>query len=325
LKIFLTSNELTSLPGELFNINPLAVLSLRGNKLQELPPGIGKLTNLKELNLSQNRLPYLPFEILDLFSDTSRLNTLHIHPNPFFVPQSPPTQATEEVEEVQYKIGLGNHNLTMQRRNAVAAVSPDGRRRSWHAQWGISYQARTEIRYLDINGTLLKGPAFPSKQASGFRQNDIPVADADDCPVPPKPRGNALSRAPSLLEVALNACSRNSAFPILATSIPGDVPEHIPEILTNAVSKKESGGSKCTICKRNFLIPRTEWIEWWEIAKVLNQGPVQSAAIPLRQMENERDVLEKMVPLMRRGCSWMCVPEKLNVPEIEKGRMAVDG
>ena len=40
----------------------------------------------------------------------------------------------------------------------------------------------------------------------------------------------------------------------------------------------------------------------------------------MRQMENERDVLEKMVPLMRRGCSWMCVPEKLNVPEIEKGR-----
>jgi hypothetical protein len=37
-----------------------------------------------------------------------------------------------------------------------------------------------------------------------------------------------------------------------------------------------------------------------------------SAASPLRQMENERDVLESMVPLMRRGCSWLCGPEKVN-------------
>jgi hypothetical protein len=324
LKIFLTSNELTSLPGELFNIDRLTVLSLRGNRLQELPPGIGKLTNLKELNLSQNCLRSLPFEILDLLSDTSRLDTLYIHPNPFHEPQFPPTQETEEVEDVQYKIGLGNRNLTKPRRNAVAAVSPDHRRRSWHAQWKISYQARTEIRYLDINGTLLKGPAFPSNQASESRQNDIPVADVDDCPVPPKPRGNAVSRVPSLLEVALNACSRTSSFPVLATSILGDVPEHIPEILANAVSKKESGGSKCTICKRNFFIPRTEWIEWWGIAKVLNPGPVQSAASPLRQMENERDVLESMVPLMRRGCSWLCVPEKVDVVGDEDEAMAVD-
>ena len=47
-----------------------------------------------------------------------------------------------------------------------------------------------------------------------------------------------------------------------------------------------------------------------------------SAASPLRQMErrvrqrqNDRDDLEKMVPLMRRGCSWRCVPEKTIVEE----------
>ena len=32
-------------------------------------------------------------------------------------------------------------------------------------------------------------------------------------------------------------------------------------------------------------------------------------------MENERDVLESMVPLMRRGCSWLCVPEKVTMPD----------
>ena len=327
LKIFLASNELRTLPGELFNIDRLTVLSLRGNQLQELPPRIGNLTDLKELNLSQNGLRYLPFEILDLFSDTSRLNSLHLHPNPFHVPQFPPSQEVEEVEEVQYKIGLGNRNFTClpKRRNAICCVSPDQRRRSWHAQWKISYQARTEIRYLDINGTLLKGPNFPSNQDSGLQHNAIPVADVDNFPGPPKPRGNAISRAPSLLEVALNACSRTPQFPFLTASLYEDIPEHIPEILANAVLKKESGGSKCTICKRNFFIPRTEWIEWWEIAKVLNPGTVQaSAASPLRQMENERDVLESMVPLIRRGCSWLCVPEKVDVVGDEDDATAMD-
>ena len=85
--------------------------------------------------------------------------------------------------------------------------------------------------------------------------------------------------------------------------------------MADAAEKKESGGSKCTICARSFIIPRTEWIEWWEIAKVLEINSTASAASPLRQMENERDVLESMVPLMRRGCSWLCVPEKVTMPD----------
>jgi hypothetical protein len=219
------------------------------------------------------------------------------------------------VENVQNKIGLGNRNLTsaLKRRGAI------------YAQWNISYQARTEIRYLDINGALVQGPKFPSNQDSGSQNSAIPVADEDNFPKPPKPRGNAISRVPSLLEVALNACSRTTHFPSLAAYLHGDIPEHIPEILANASSKKESGGSKCTICKRNFFIPRTEWIEWWEIAKVLNPGAVQaSAASPLRQMENERDVLESMVPLIRRGCSWLCVPEKVDTAGDEDEAMAMD-
>lgn len=47
------------------------------------------------------------------------------------------------------------------------------------------------------------------------------------------------------------------------------------------------------------------------------KGPsaVASAASPLRQRENERDTSESMVPLMRRGCSWFCLPEKAAVEE----------
>lgn len=326
MKIFLASNQLTTLPGELFNLDRLVALSLRGNQLHELPPSIGKLSNLKELNLSQNGLRYLPYEILELFSDTSRLNSLHLHPNLFHEPQfSLSEDDVKEEEKVPYRIGLGNRTRQSPRRGAICAVSPDQHRRSWHTQWKVTYQARTEVRFLDINGTLVKGPSFPvNTLESNSSHNKIAVADVNDSPEPPS-SGDGLSRAPSLLEVALAACAKSPQLPFIADFLPEHSPSSLHELLVKAAEKKESGGSKCTICARSFIIPRTEWIEWWEIAKVLENNSTASAASPLRQMENERDVLEKMVPLMRRGCSWMCVPEKLNMPEIDKGRMPVDG
>ncbi|PMD30458.1 hypothetical protein L207DRAFT_538016 [Hyaloscypha variabilis F] len=316
LKIFLALNQLTTLPGELFNLDRLTVLSLRGNRLRELPPSVGKLSNLKELNLSQNGLRYLPYEILELFSDKSRLNSLHLHPNLFHEPQFPASEVeVQQEEEVQYKIGLGNRTRAGARRGAICAVSPDQRRRSWHAQWKITYQARTEVRFLSIHGDLVKGPSFPTNAAgSESAHNRIPVADVNDSPQPPTSEAE-LSRAPSLLEVALASCAKTPQFPFLADYLPDDAPPTLHRLLADAAVKKESGGSKCTICSRSFIIPRTEWIEWWEIAKVLESNSTASAASPLRQMENERDVLEKMVPLMRRGCSWMCVPEQATIAD----------
>jgi hypothetical protein len=311
LKVFLASNDLTSLPGEIFKLDRLTVLSLRGNQFEELPQGIGKLASLKELNLSQNNLRCLPFEILELFSDTSRLNGLHLHPNPFYQPRFPPDPETDEQEEFQYKIGLRSRGRTRPRRGAVCCISPEQRRRSWHSQWNVTYQARSEVRYLDINGTLLKGPRFSKESIL------VPVADGIDVPQPPTSRGDNISRAPSMMEVALTACSRTIQLPFLASLLPEDSPPVLNDLLAYAVSKKDSGGSQCTVCGRNFIVPRTEWIEWWEIAKVLDRNAMASAASPLRQMENERDVLESMVPLMRRGCSWLCVPEQVIVLETE--------
>jgi len=316
LKIFLASNELTTLPGELFNLDRLTVLSLRGNQLHELPPNVGKLSNLKELNLSQNGLRYLPYEILELFSDTSRLNSLHLHPNLFHEPQFPLSEEDVKPEqEIQYNFGLGKRTRVRPRRGAVCAVSPVDRRRSWHTQWKITSQARTEVRFLAINGALVKGPSFPvNTENLGSTHNKIPVADVDDSPEPPS-AGNGCSRAPSLLEVALAACAKTSQLPFLANFLPEDSPSSLHELLTKAAERKESGGSKCTICARSFIIPRTEWIEWWEIAKVVDNNVTAGGANSSRQMENERDVLESMVPLMRRGCSWLCVPEKVIVAE----------
>lgn len=308
LKIFLASNRLSTLPEELFNLRNLTVLSLRGNKIHELPPAIGRLHKLTELNISQNSLQYLPFEILDLFSDTSRLQSFQIHPNLFHERQCPTTKVNEAHQKTTYQTSPENN--VRPRRGAICAISPH-RRRSWHPQWKVVYTARTEVRYMDINGAHMKGPTLSNHTLFGPRKfpNGIPIADANDAPIPPNPRGNVISRVPSLLELALASCSRTPQLPYLASELPEDCPESFHGLLGLAVAKKESGGSKCTICKRDFIIPRTEWIEWWQISKAMEDTDLGSTASQLGKIENERDTVESMVPLMRRGCSWLCVPE----------------
>lgn len=84
--------------------------------------------------------------------------------------------------------------------------------------------------------------------------------------------------------------------------------DHLRGLLDQAAAQKESGVGECTICKRNFVVPRTEWIEWWEISMVRDANE-----IVMELARNERDVLESKVPLVRRGCSWFCVPAKVEV------------
>ncbi|KAH8667383.1 hypothetical protein BGZ60DRAFT_48679 [Tricladium varicosporioides] len=317
LKIFLSTNQLTSLPRELFKLESLTVLILRSNKFEELPPAIGNLKNLEELNISQNRLRYLPFEILELFSMSSNLEKIHLHPNPFYEAKFPTGKNEDKPEEVQYKVGLGSPARTRPRRNAVGNQATPGVK-AFHPRWKGTYKARTEVRYLDTTGVLMKGPVLVdfNTGSPGSAPKSLPVATAQEDYEPPNPRGNGISRSPSLLEVAINACSLAPQLSNLQSFLPDDSPRVLSGLLAKAIAKKESGGSKCTICKRNFIIPRTEWIEWWEIAKVLDDASpdrLASAASPLRMKENERDVLESMVPLMRRGCSWFCVPKKVQV------------
>lgn len=197
LKIFLASNNLTTLPEELFNLDRLTVLSLRGNKIYELPSAIGRLRKLRELNLSQNGLQHLPYEILDLFSIDSRLESFQIHPNQFYEPQLPPSKEIEEEDEVpQYKIGLGNRSRP--RAGAICGIVPDLSGRRWHPQWRARYKARTEISYLDINGAHLQGPDLSRQAAFGSRQfpDGIPMANVADIPKSPPVRGGPVSSYP---------------------------------------------------------------------------------------------------------------------------------
>jgi len=257
-----------------------------------------------DLSLSQNSLRYLPYEILSLFAENGgSLQELQLHPNPFYVPE----QAEEETPEPALRIGLGSRK------------SPGSFRfqsHSNHAKDGfiLSYKCKTETRFLNTRGRLIKGPELPSETADvSTKPYSLPVAAIDDVPVSPLEEGSFSSQAHSLYELALKACSREQPAD-LVTQNPDTIPEHVSELLLKAEEKNFCGPTQCTICNRTYIIPRTEWIEWWSIVKV-DKKPVASAASPLRGLENERDKVEKLVPLMRRGCTWQCIPPKSNTEE----------
>ncbi|RKF80245.1 hypothetical protein GcM1_195019 [Golovinomyces cichoracearum] len=302
LKIFLASNQLTTLPHELFNLKHLEVLSLRGNLIHDLAPGIGNLLNLKELNLSQNRLSHLPFEILNLISEKGSLESLSLHPNPFYEPQFPtgaklwkPINRRDNPED-------SSHND----QNFSFSLSKHENDNIWSSKWKVLFQASTEVRFMDINGSLVKGPAFTAS-GSQTTLSSLPVAKWDYDPISPTPRGDSLSRVPSLLETALNSCAKTQQLPSLTHYLPEDTPTYIYELLDLVSTDKERGSSYCTMCGRKFIIARTEWIEWWEISKDRSTNTSPSYDYVL----NDRDYIERMVPLIRRGCSWLCVPTKI--------------
>ncbi|KAF9295029.1 hypothetical protein BGZ88_002894 [Linnemannia elongata] len=81
LKLFLSSNQLITIPMHVFELHNLSVLSLRNNNIKAIPPEIGLLYNLVELSIGGNLLEYLPSQIASL----PKLHILTIHPNPFMM------------------------------------------------------------------------------------------------------------------------------------------------------------------------------------------------------------------------------------------------
>jgi CCR4-NOT transcription complex subunit 6 len=81
--LFLGSNNLSTLPGEVFEaLVHLSYLDASYNRLSSIPPQISRCIHLEELYLHDNRLAELPMEMGRLF----RLKTLSLDRNPLMLP-----------------------------------------------------------------------------------------------------------------------------------------------------------------------------------------------------------------------------------------------
>jgi leucine-rich repeat protein SHOC2 len=64
--LYLSRNNLTSIPPDIGNLTQLTYIELSGNKLTSLPASIGNLNNLSHLDLQGNQLSFLPSSIDNL-------------------------------------------------------------------------------------------------------------------------------------------------------------------------------------------------------------------------------------------------------------------
>ena len=261
LRLYLSNNYLEEIPGEVFHMRNLEVLSLRSNNLTEILPSIGELGNLKELNLGSNQLSWLPWELLGLLH--ANLQRCMIYPNPLMRPlpsvwNPAPSRKVEPREPRQV--------------------------------------ASTRIAFLDVTGASLRH--WPPAPSSLLEHWPEPQAEDEFLGPPPEER----TKTPSLLELTLRACKKSPQLSQLPFLIPDDCPKHLTQLLQMTWKLKEAGGKTCSVCGNEYIIPRTEWIEWWYCIPEQGGGVKIHATDPLT-------MYRAPVPLLRRGCSWACWEE----------------
>ncbi|KGO42136.1 Leucine-rich repeat, typical subtype [Penicillium expansum] len=272
LSIYLPNNSLSALHNDIFELTNLKVLSLRNNKLTEVPSTIRRLTGLEVLNLSVNQLACLPWELLKLMQQ-GELKHLTVRPNPFL--------PIEEAQIAEWHYKPTNKKETENDEDASPPLQFQDQESSLDEGWIPLHVATGPITYMDMEGNPMGDSPSRNRLALTL-------------PGPPSP----VNYAPSLREVALRAVSK---LPYLEQTTDEELAEYpalIVPLLQRAREVRAAGGQPCSVCQREYVIPRAEWMEWWDFTPCENG------------MKMPRCPGEKLRPLpfRRFGCSLSCVP-----------------
>ncbi|KAL6865586.1 hypothetical protein ACO1O0_001680 [Amphichorda felina] len=314
LKLYLSQNRLSRLPGALFDLTHLTTLSLRGNQLQKLPPAIGKLCNLQELNISQNRLSWLPVEILNLLSVDSKLRTLLLHPNPFSKPDQG-DEMFETLEDDDPEVH-DDHDLDMEPEEVPV----------WHMDEIpvemlpriISRRlARSPLQVSDSSGRIVSRfnlPLEPTSQpleVEAVYKKKLTSIGGESNPyldVAEDSERSKATRVPSLLETVMRTCYRSEYLGEFKGFIPDEL-SNLRQLFDRAVRQKEAGGLTCSRCRKTMVVPALEWIEWREVDTLTKFRKIRGKyrLDPLSEAEDEL-----VVPFLHRACSWRCGPGEEN-------------
>ncbi|KAI1456817.1 hypothetical protein F4805DRAFT_212879 [Annulohypoxylon moriforme] len=331
LEVYLSSNPLLRAPGALFNLEHLTVLSLRSTLITELPPSIGNLRNLQTLNLSLTRLRHVPWELMDLLKYPSKLRTLNLHPNPFERPDhiEPIITMGIEVKNPSYdeftpfvgevlRIDHGKRvRFWLDKQDGVAA-DPSPCHYLKKPRWAAAILARSPVQYSNSQGVViskfrLQGPRLdvPLEEGSSSIRS-IQTEDLRSPPAMPHSARNEFtsttsrSRVPSLFELALQACIKSGQLRDLPSLFPPNSPQSIIDVLGQVAEQSEAnanpGNLPCSVCGRRVAVPMTQWIEWCLVGDLITDAVmrVEKPCIGQAQL---------VVPFLRRGCSWRCLPE----------------
>ncbi|ROT35434.1 hypothetical protein SODALDRAFT_248764, partial [Sodiomyces alkalinus F11] len=324
LRLFLSGNPLCRIPGAIFDLQNLTVLSLRSCGLKQLPPAIGKLQRLETLNLAQNELRQLPAELLDLIAAPGTLTDLLLQGNTFHQASCLPEQLDADSYHAQQQsssnpgaavLSLGACDGSESHEQRLVQNLPPT-----FEGMAARYMARSAIEYSDSAGVICS--KFRLDGGSGMAG---PVeVDASQThsggPSPPSSSAGA-TRVPSLFELAARACYRSADLGALTDYVP-DTLSRVRGVLDRAAEQRRVAGYSCWRCKKLLVTPTTQWLEWWQVARVRRQpdGDADGSGSTIQVSPWSDIVEEQAVPFLRMGCSWKCVPG-----HIEPGSWAVRG
>ncbi|KAI1741989.1 hypothetical protein F4680DRAFT_51580 [Xylaria scruposa] len=322
--LYLSNNKLTRAPGALFNLEHLTYLSLRNNQISELPPSIGNLRNLRELNLSLNCLRYLPGELLNLLKFPSTLASLHIHPNPFYRPE------TSDIIGRKYTRGV---SLTLQDFDVLYVRDGRNREEILQQAWQVVLLARSSVQYSDSRGSVLSRFHLPCETSGshdqpgtlGENQHVTLQTESVSALSVPHLAGRASvtsskpSRVLSLFELASKSASSAAQTWDLTSYLPSQAPSSLLQTIDRIQAQSTLSGNlgtlPCSICGRQIVTPLTQWIEWWDISK-LGLSRTRRLLVP---EPLSMDANENAIPFLKRGCSWSCVPKPMKVGQCAPG------
>ncbi|KAJ5628849.1 hypothetical protein N7490_011077 [Penicillium lividum] len=277
LSIYLPGNSLTKLHNELFELSGLKVLSVRNNELHELPYTIQKLAALEVLNVAVNRLTYLPWELLHLLKH-GELKHFTAYPNPF--PSIEEATIVKWHREPEKKPINQNHDEYDSEKDEPEHTIETPRFDTYESSppadaWTTIHVATGPITRLDMEGRPIEETALSMIPSS----TQIPTA-------------------PSLREVALRAVCKLPDLEHVTDEELEDFPTLVIPLMQQVKKIRAAGGQQCSVCQKEYIIPRLEWLEWWDCTTHENG------------MKRARASGEKLRPLpfKRFGCSWGCVP-----------------
>lgn len=156
-----------------------------------------------------------------------------------------------------------------------------------------TYFARTPVSYFDQAGMLVRGsPAQPTSKQDPYCAIVETTRGAYNVPStwfsPPRTSSVQSLVATCLYNVLRKRHLDSLSIPDVLALIPDPVPADADRILEQAAQNCMGGYSEfrnCHVCKREYVIPRAEWIEFWQH--------------------------KTFFPLKVKVCSWACVPAEM--------------
>ncbi|KAL9008185.1 MAG: hypothetical protein Q9173_006663, partial [Seirophora scorigena] len=225
------------------------MIFLSNNMLTQVPARLLQLENLTVLSLRGNKLTELPPAIGNFI----HLRKLNVSQN--------------NLQWLPYEI---RHLLKGQLRLFGFQPNPFLHpTRRYNADWWQQHHpfCSTKPALLRIDGTLV-----PHPPPSPARTPEHSTGRSEPSPPDQEQPNQQPTHAPSLFEVCLRNLYDSPQLSQLPFLIPHDAPASLIAAAKHTWRLKESGAQRCTVCGKAYVVPRAEWMEWWQLATA-GSGP----------------------------------------------------